>query len=53
MEDYSQYKGLNRYDSKLYEYDTYAKLYIRADNRSSGMKRTFSSIYLVLKIIFF
>ena len=65
VEDYSEYKGLNRYSSKPYEYNIYAKIYIRVDNKRAAMKRTyedfleffadnaeiFSAIYEVLSFI--
>ena len=39
IEDYSVYKGLNRVDKKTDDYNIYAKIYIRADNRKVEIYR--------------
>jgi len=39
IEDYAVYKGLNRVDKKTDEYNIYAKIYIRADNRKVEIYR--------------
>ena len=41
IEDYSVYKGLNRVDKKTDDYNIYAKIYIRADNRKVEIYRTY------------
>ena len=39
IEDYAVYKGLNRVDKKTDDYNIYAKIYIRADNRKVEIYR--------------
>ena len=41
IEDYAVYKGLNRVEKKTDEYNIYAKIYIRADNRKVEIYRTY------------
>ena len=41
VEDYSIYKGLNRYSQKSPDYINYAKIYIRADNKKVEIKRKY------------
>ena len=41
IEEYSAYKGLSRYSSKPSEYENYAKLYIRVDNKKEVIKRKY------------
>ena len=41
IEEYSLYKGLSRYSSKPIEYENYAKLYIRVDNKKVVIKRKY------------
>ena len=66
-EDYSIYKGMNRYKSGLYNYQEYAKLYIRADTKKTEIKRKYQKlmeyyadvsslligIFYILRIIFY
>ena len=40
-EEYALYKGLNRGSSKSYDYEKYAKLYIRVDNQKIVIKRKY------------
>ena len=41
VEDYSLYKGLNRYLEKPDDFNYYAKLYIRVDNKKVVIKRKY------------
>ena len=41
IEDYAVYKGLNRVDKKTDDYNIYAKIYIRADNKKVEIYRTY------------
>ena len=41
VEDYSLYKGLNRAAKKVKDYETYAKIYLRADNKKIEIKRRY------------
>ena len=41
VEDYSVYKGLERAAEPTYDYENYAKIYIRADNRKIYIKRRY------------
>ena len=41
IEDYAVYKGLNRVEKKTDEYNIYAKIYIRADNKKVEIYRTY------------
>ena len=41
VEDYSLYKGLNRTFKKVEDYEAYAKIYIRADNKKIEIKRRY------------
>ena len=66
VEDYSLYKGLNRAAKKVKDYETYAKIYLRADNKKIEIKRRYQdfmeyyadsssllvSIFYILGIIF-
>ena len=66
VEDYSLYKGLNRTTKKVEDYEVYAKIYLRADNKKIEIKRRYQdfmeyyadssslllSIFWVLGIIF-
>jgi len=40
-EEYALYKGLNRGSSESYDYEKYAKLYIRVDNQKVVIKRKY------------
>jgi hypothetical protein len=40
-EEYSLYKGLNRTSSVSYDYEKYAKLYVRVDNQKVVIKRKY------------
>ena len=44
IEDYAVYKGLNRVDKKTDDYNIYAKIYIRADNRKVEIYRTYQDL---------
>ena len=44
IEDYAIYKGLNRTNNKLEDYDIYAKMYIRVDNRKIEIKRRYQDL---------
>ena len=44
VEDYSIYKGLNRNSQQSSDYDIYAKLYIRVDNKKVEIKRRYQDI---------
>jgi len=44
VEDYAQYKGLNRTFKKYNDISNYAKIYIRADNRKIIIKREYPDI---------
>ena len=66
VEDYSQYKGTERSSAVGDDYEAYAKIYIRADNRKVAIKRKYQdfmefyadisglllSIFWVLGVIF-
>ena len=66
IEDYSLYKGLNRTFKKVEDYEAYAKIYIRADNKKIEIKRRYQdfmeyyadssslliSIFWILAVIF-
>ena len=66
VEDYSLYKGLNRTFKKVEDYEAYAKIYIRADNKKIEIKRRYQdfmeyyadssslliSIFWILAVIF-
>jgi len=41
VEDYFLYKGLSETWSSSYDYQTYAKLYIRVDNKKAVIKRKY------------
>ena len=41
IEDYSLYKGLNRFSTKSEDYEKYAKLFIRVDNKIVVIKRKY------------
>ena len=41
IEDYAVYKGLNRVEKKTDDYNIYAKVYIRADNKKVEIYRTY------------
>ena len=43
-EKYSLYKGINRFESKLKEYNIYAKIYFRADSRKTEIKRKYQKL---------
>ncbi len=42
-EEYSLYKGLNRYSTKPFDYQNYAKLFIRVDNKKVVIKRKYQN----------
>ena len=44
IEDYAVYKGLNRVDKKTDDYNIYAKIYIRADNKKVEIIRTYQDL---------
>ena len=44
VEDYAQYKGLNRTFKQYKDFSNYAKIYIRADNRKIIIKREYPDI---------
>ena len=44
IEDYAVYKGLNRVEKKTDDYNIYAKIYIRADNRKVEIYRTYQDL---------
>ena len=44
-EDYSVYKGLNRTYEKIDDYNNYAKIYIRLDNRKVEIKRRYQDFF--------
>ena len=44
IEDYSLYKGLNRYVTKPMEYQYYAKFFIRADTKKTIIKRKYQKL---------
>ena len=41
VEDYSLYKGLDRFKDHYEDYNLYAKMYVRADSRKVVVKRTY------------
>ena len=43
-EEYSLYKGMNRYQSGLYDYQNYAMLYVRADTKKTEIKRKYQKL---------
>ena len=43
-EQYSIYKGMNRFESKPVEYNIYAKVYIRADTIKTEIKRKYQKL---------
>ena len=43
-EVYSLYKGLNRYSSKPTDYQSYMKIYIRADTKKTEVKRRYKKL---------
>ena len=43
-EEYSLYKGMDRYNSGLYDYQIYAMLYIRADTKKIEIKRKYQKL---------
>ena len=43
-EDYSIFKGLDRYQNKFQNYKNYAKLYIRADTKKTEIKRRYQKL---------
>ena len=65
-EEYSLYKGLDRFQSQVYQYDYYTKMYVRADLKTTIIKRKYQkfmefyadstslliTIYEILQIIF-
>ena len=44
IEDYSLYKGLNRFQSRIDDYKNYAKLYIRAETKKTEIKRKYQKL---------
>ena len=44
FEDYSLYKGLNRYVTKPMEYQYYAKIFVRADTKKTIIKRKYQKL---------
>ena len=44
VEDYAVYKGLDRVNNKIEDYETYAKLYIRVDNKKIEIKRRYQDL---------
>ena len=40
-EEYSLYKGLDRFQSQVYQYDYYTKMYVRADLKTTIIKRKY------------
>ena len=44
IEDYSLYKGLNRFQSRVDDYKNYAKLYIRAETKKTEIKRKYQKL---------
>ena len=65
-EEYALYKGLKRYETKVYQYEYYTKMYVRADLKRTIIKRKYQkfmefyadatslliTIYEILVIIF-
>ena len=65
-EEYALYKGLKRYETKVYQYEYYTKMYVRADLKKTIIKRKYQkfmefyadatslliTIYEILVIIF-
>ena len=65
-EEYSLYKGLNRFASNVYQYEYYSKMYLRADLKTTIIKRKYQkfmefyadasslliAIYEILEVIF-
>ena len=43
-EEYSLYKGLNRGETKTYDYMNYARIYIRADTKKTEIKRKYQKL---------
>ena len=44
VEDYALYKGLDRVNNKVEDYEVYAKMYIRADNKKIEIKRRYQDL---------
>ena len=44
IDKYSLYKGLDRFSTKPYNYNNYAKLYIRVDNKKFEIKRKYQKL---------
>ena len=44
IEDYAVYKGLDRVNNKVEDYETYGKMYIRVDNKKVEIKRRYQDL---------